>query len=432
MAALNRAVESLVTGIDLNDVTRRRAGFSVVASLLALAVFLLACAQSASAALLLPRDPARTIDLTTFSGKTFLQAVLEPNDGINAKTVADDATAVTISSTALIMADLATFNPKVANDLYFHFQNGQADFMSAAGHVAGQSLSPQQIQAAIGPFINPNGQLGAAKAAAANVILLTSGSGTVVELNADDYFYNVAYQSPNKSSGRNYAITSTRKLLDPSDTDYLIDVSNYLGTASSQQITDFYTTMFKVLTSSDTSGMTSLSSQGQVTLTDFLAIYTAEMMRHQMFNLDVTNNPYEIDVAEVTLLGAYISASGMVMDGGKLISGNVKAYSHNGSIGTHRSDFTKLAKLITAYENMKSHHKAMITSITNLTPVKTKKNTSVVKGDIFRRVLVYLDQPQFESGVTSNAAAITTAMVQLENQIKTDQAAITAYVLKHQ
>jgi hypothetical protein len=56
----------------------------------------------------------------------------------------------------------------------------------------------------------------------------------------------------------------------------------------------------------------------------------------------------------------------------------------------------------------------------------------VVKGDIFRRVLVYLDQPQFESGVTSNAAAITTAMVQLENQIKTDQAAITAYVLKHQ
>lgn len=431
MAALNRAVESVVAGNDLHDGNRRRAGFAVGASLLVFAMQM-ASPQPAAAGLLLPRDPARTIALTTFTGKTYLQAVLEPNDGINAKTAADDATAVTIASTSEIIADLGTFDPKVADDLYFQFKNGQADFESAAGHIAGQSLSPQQIQAAIAPFINASGQLSAAKTAAGNVILLTSGSGTVVELNSDDYFYNVAYQSPDKSSGRNYAITATRTLLDPSDTDYLSDINNYLGTASSPQLADFDTTLFKVLTTCDTSGLAALSSDGQVALTDFTAIYTAELMRHEMFNLDVTNNPYEIDVAEVTLLGAYVSASGMVMDGGKLVSGNIEAYSQNGSIGTHRADFTKLAKLITAYENMKSHHKAMITSLTNLTPVKTKKNKSAVKGDIFRQVLVYLDQPQFESGVTSHAAAITSAVVQLLSQIQTDQSAITAYVLKHQ
>jgi hypothetical protein len=74
----------------------------------------------------------------------------------------------------------------------------------------------------------------------------------------------------------------------------------------------------------------------------------------------------------------------------------------------------------------------MIKSLTNLTPISTKSISLAVKGDVFRRALVYLDQPQFETGVQSNAAAITAAMVQLLLQIRTDQSAITAYALKHQ
>jgi hypothetical protein len=383
--------------------------------------------------LLLPRNASQTIDLTAFTGKTYLQTTFEAGDGIDAKTAVNDSTAVTIATPAQISAALGKFDPKVAGNLYSHFNNGQTDFLSAAGKISGQSLSPQQIEAALLPhLLNVKGQVSEANAAASDVILLASGSGTVVLLNADDYFYNVAYQSPQLSSGRSYGVTATRKLLGPTDNDYLTEMGNYLKSATAQEMTNFYTAMFKILTATDTSDVSGLSAGGQAVLTDFLAIYTAESMRHDMVNLDVTKDAWEMDIAEVTLLGAYITASGMVMTGGKLVAGNLTAYYDGHSIGTHEADFTKLAKLLTSYEDAKGHHRAMVTAIDHLTPVTPAAISSAVKGDVFRRALVYLNRTEFESHVKSNAAAITGAMVQLLNQIRTDQSAITAYVLAHQ
>ena len=40
--------------------------------------------------------------------------------------------------------------------------------------------------------------------------------------------------------------------------------------------------------------------------------------------------PWEIDVAEVTLVGAYVTASGMVMDQGKLTQWNHESLAYNG------------------------------------------------------------------------------------------------------
>jgi hypothetical protein len=51
--------------------------------------------------LLLPRNAGQTIDLSAFVGKTYLQTTFEANDGINAKTAADDATPVTIATTSV-------------------------------------------------------------------------------------------------------------------------------------------------------------------------------------------------------------------------------------------------------------------------------------------------------------------------------------------
>lgn len=383
--------------------------------------------------LLLPRNASQTINLSASTGKTYLQTTFEAADGINAKSAADDATAVTIATPAQISAALGTFDPKVAANLYSHFNNGQADFLSAAGDISGQSISPQHIQAVlVSHLANVKGQVNQANAAASDVILLTSGSGTVVLLNANDYFYNVAYQSPRLSSGRSYGVTATRKLLGPTDTDYLKEMGNYLTAASAQEVTNFYTAIFKILTATDTSGVSGLSAAGQAVLTDFLAIYTAESMRHNFVSLNVTLDAWEIDIAQVTLLSAYITASGKVMTGGKLVAGNTTAYSGGHSIGTHEADFTKLAKLITSYENASGHLKAMVTAVDTLTPVTPAAMATAVKGDVFRRALVYLNRTEFESGVKSNAAAITSAMVQLLNQIRTDQSAITAYVLAHQ
>jgi hypothetical protein len=383
--------------------------------------------------LVLPRDAARTIDLSAFNGNTYLHAALHPGDGINAKTAADDAMAVTIASTSDILAAFATFDPDTANHLYSHFNNGKSDFQSAAGHITGQSLSPQQIQNAIAPFlINVRGQIRGAKVSASNVILLTSGSGTVVEINSDSYFYNVAYQSPVTSSGRSYAVSATRKLLDATDFYYLTELDNFLTSSTEQQISDFYKALFKLLTACDASGVSGLTPGGQTLLTDFLAVYTAELMRHNMVNNDVNTNPWDIDIGEVTLVSAYITASGQVMQGGKLVSGDPTAYAQGHSIGTYKADFTKLAKLITAYEYGKNHHRAMVKAVKDSTPITTKAIKSAVKGDVFRQALVFLDQPAFESQAQANAAAITAAMVTFLAQIRTDQTQITAYVLTHQ
>ena len=398
-----------------------------------LVAFEIVAAQSALAALVLPRDPSRTINLADFNGKTYLQATLETSDGINAKTMADDGTAVTIASAAQVVSDIKTYDSKVANEIFPYFTTRDAGFQAAASHLQGQNISPQQIQGMLAPFlggglIDPT-TASRVQVVGSDLILLSSGSGTVVVVSPDSYFYNVAYQSPVLKSGRTYAVAPGRLLLDPSDNYYLTETGNYLSAASPAEANNFYTAMLQLLTACDSSGLSKLNSNGQIVLTDFLSVYTAESMRHNMVNLDPSNSAWEVDLAEVTLLGAYVAVSGMVMDQGKLTAGALTAYYNGHSIGTHEADFTKLGKLITAY--VTKHHKSMITNINSLTPVKGKVSTAV-KGDVFRRVMVYLNRTENETGAQSNAAAITTAMTQLLTQIQTDQSDITKYVTAHQ
>lgn len=413
----------------------KRAGFfAKVLPCVLIAVQMAAAPSALAAGLLLPRDPARTINLADFKGKTYLQATLEAGDGINAKTAVDDSAAVTIAPASQVVADINMLDPKVANEIFPYFTDRQAGFQTAAAKLQGQNISPQQIQSALAPVPGLIAPLTASHVTVigSDLILLSSGSGTVVELNPDSYFYNVGYQSPNTKTGRSYVVAPGRKLLDPSDNDYLGETSSYLKSASSLEASNFYTAMFTLLTTCDASGVSGLSPAGQIVLTDFLGIYTAESMRHNMVGLNPTNDAWEMDAAEVTLIGTYVAASGMVMDGGKLTNGTLRAYYNGHSIGTHEADFIKLARLITAYENVKAHHKAMISSLNNLTPIKTKMISTAVKGDVFRRVLVYLNRTEFESAVQSHAVALTTAMTQLLNQIRMDQSDITKYVIAHQ
>jgi hypothetical protein len=67
-----------------------------------------------------------------------------------------------------------------------------------------------------------------------------------------------------------------------------------------------------------------------------------------------------------------------------------------------------------------------------LTPITSTSTASAVKGDVFRRVLVYLNHTEFETKFRSNADKLTTAVVQLLARIRADQADITTYVLAKQ
>jgi hypothetical protein len=388
-------------------------------------------------AVLLPRGPDRTIDLSTLAGQTYLQTMQASGTGIFDKTETDYGEAVTIANADKIAQDVSQFDSKVSGQVFGMFKNGQADFQALMANIQGKSFSPQSIRAGLQPFIShanlkPGANSTIAVDASADMALLASGSGTLVEIDGSNYFYNVGYQKPNVKSGRSYAVASGRALLDPSDRDYLTEMAAFLNPATTPDAGPFYTAILKVLTNCNASDYAILPASGQVVATDFLAIYTAELDRHVMVNLVPATHPWEIDLGEVTFLTSYGAASGMVMKSGALVPGTAVAYfgvGTNGSgIGETRTDFEKLATKITTFESDPHQHPNLVNAILTLTPIQDKKTLAAVKGDVFRRFLVYLNRPEFQSNVQSHATDLVTAMVALLKQISADNTQITQYI----
>jgi hypothetical protein len=184
-----------------------------------------------------------------------------------------------------------------------------------------------------------------------------------------------------------------RSLLDVSDKDYLTELAHYMDPGTTPDAGPMYTAILKVLTNCDASAFANLPTGGQVVATDFLTIYTAELNRHVMVNLDPKQHPWEIDLAEVTFLNSYGAPSGMVMQKGALVPGTATAYYAVGTkgsgIGETRADFVKLATRITQYEQSPNHHPELVDALVKLTPILDKKILSTVRGDVLRRSLVF-------------------------------------------
>jgi hypothetical protein len=391
-------------------------------------------------AVLLPRGADRTIDLASLAGQTFLQAMQAAGTGIADKAEADDAAAVTIASADQTVQDVNQFDSNVSHQVFGMYKNGQADFRSVMSNIQGKSFSPRTIRSGVRPFISPSNLKPGANAniavdASADMALLASGSGILVKIDSSNYFYNVGYQKPVVKSGRTYAVASGRSLLDPSDREYLTEMAAFLNPATTPDAGPFYTAVLKVLTKCDTTDVATLPAPGQVTATDFLAIYTAELDRHVMVNLVPSTHPWEIDLAEVTFLTSYGAASGMVMKNGSLVPGTAVAYFGVGAtgsgIGETRKDFIKLATRITTFENDPHHHPELVKAIMDLTPITNPQILSAVKGDVIRRYLVYLNRPEFQSNVQSHSSDFVNAMVAFLKQIKADDSQITPFVQSH-
>jgi hypothetical protein len=393
--------------------------------------------SSPAGTVLLPRGADRTIDLSSFAGQTYLQAMQASGSGIFDKTQADDGANVTIATADQIVADVNQFDSKISQQVFGMFKNGQADFQSVMSKIQGKSFSPQTIRAGIQPFISSSNRKTSASPniavdASADMALLASGSGTLVTIDPANYFYNLGYQKPDVKSGRSYAVASGRALLDPSDRDYLTEMAAYLNPVTTPDAGPFYTAILKVLTSCNTSDYATLPVAAQVTATDFLAIYTAELDRHVMVNLVPGTHPWEIDLAEVTFLTSYGAPSGMVMKSGSLVPGTAVAYFAVGTsgsgIGETRKDFVKLATQITTFESDAQHHPELVNAIVNLTPISDQKILSQIKGDVIRRYLVYLNRSEFQSNVQSHSSDLVNAMVAFLKQINADNSQITQQI----
>ncbi len=393
--------------------------------------------KSAPAGVLLPRDPSRTIDLSTMVGKTYLQAMGTSGTGIFDKTQTDYGTTVTVANADQIANDVSGFDPKISGQVFGFFKNGKTDFQAFVANVQGKSFSPANVRAGLQPFVaHANLKSGSSSAiavdASGDMVLLASGAGTLVQIDGSNYFYNESYVKPVVKSGRSYAVAPGRALLDPSDNYYLTEMGNYLKPATTADSGPFYAAILKVLTNCNGADYSTLTPAGQVVATDFMAIYTAELDRHVMVNLVPGTHPWEVDLGEVTFLTSYGAASGMVMKGGKLVAGPATSYFGVGTtgsgIGETRADFEKLAKKITTFESQSSQHPDLVNAVMTLTPITEANVLTAVKGDVFRRFLVYLSRTEFESSVQSHSGELVTAMGALLKQINTDNVAITKYI----
>jgi hypothetical protein len=396
-------------------------------SLLFFYVTLAGAPQPGPAGVLLPRTPGQTISIAASGGDTYLNAARTAG-GLFAKVETDAATPVRIASGDAIAALIDQFDPTVAKNLYGEFTNGKADFKAIVSHAQGQSLLPQQVRTTLQPFITHLSNASGATPALARVSdlsLLASYSGTLVVIDANNYFYNVAYQSPIVQSGRSYGVGQGRRLLDQSDAGYLRELDAYLKAASAGEVSGFYRDIVQLLAQSSSGGLSGLTSAGQVVTTDFLTVYTAELIRHNMVGLNVAKDPWEIDIGEITFLTDYGAAVGQVMVNGHLVPGTADVYGKK-AIGDTRLDFTKLARGITAFE--RSRHPDLIASIIQLTDIQDQALLNLVGDDVFRRVFVYLNRPEYQAKLKATSGPLIDAIVALLSQVRMDGSQITTYL----
>lgn len=376
-----------------------------------------------------PRPPERRIDLTEHIGKTFLQTLLSPVVGIDAEIDAEIYEPVTIIPGARMISLLGELQPVVATRLYRDFKDGQAGVLQAVAAVEGQTVMPGAFRESLRPVTAPlavDAELaGRANGALAGLALLLSGSGTLVLVDDANYFYNVGYQDDNVSTGRSYAASGGRLLLDPSHRDYLRILHALLK--STDEDAAFYRSVMELLTATDSRRVSTLTADGQVVFVDFVSVYTAELERHEMAGLGL-RAPWGIDYAEVTLVADYGAASGMVMEDGAFVAGTAQAYAAKSSIGNVRGEFGRLSRLITAYLRQPEHSPRLVDRLVDLTPIEDGSLAASVEGNIFRRVLTYLNIRSSAPEAQRNADEIADAMVDLLDAVRADHAAITAFI----
>lgn len=197
--------------------------------------------------------------------------------------------------------------------------------------------------------------------------MLTGGLGVKVKIDENNYNYHVLYKTwktnPHTEvmSGRSFASSPSR------------------GVA-------------------DATGWAKLSASGQLVLSDFFTVYTAEAVRHLMVDLKDGVHPWEIDLAAVTVDSALSAKTGLVVQGGAVVEGGLNewfATSPNNrpggpkrsGIGITRRDRTKLQRAIHAFEVREKDGKDLIAKMQAI--VGTKENTD----DVIQAVFEYLSSP---------------------------------------
>lgn len=238
--------------------------------------------------------------------------------------------------------------------------------------------------------------------------LIAQGAGVAVRIDDKNYIFNIGYLNGNNpkndvKSGRSYGVGPKHTQSDPSDLAYLKELESYLQTEP-ESAGDFIESLMRVLTNSDPSGWAKLSELGQTVATDFLAIYTAELDRHLMVNLNPRQHPWEIDLAAATFISLFNTSSGLMMHEGSLVKGSIQDWWAPGKVGSGigetRRDRIALQKKIAKAEK----HLKETDAIAQLAGDKTRE-------DVIQGVLEYLNSSETPETMTQGQEELLTQLM---------------------
>ena len=312
-------------------------GFTVYFSVLLVSTTLLASVQAADA----PLELSARFSLTgpgVRNGQTFFE-LMSKKGGIKDKLDQDYESSFEIADVDTLMEALDNFD-HVDRKIAPKIKGGKKGLKKLFEELAGTEAQVKGMYALVARTLKEQGLLADPSSSFNSLtigglvplIAIGSGKGVLVQLDQENYCYNYGYakgagkpRGPNdtetreqndldRKTGRSFGASVERNAYDPSDKDYLKDLSKYFNKSSDKELSRFYRTLFEILLKVDTSGLQKLSADGQLLLTDFIAVYMAELTRHLMTGL--TAYEWENALTEITLLAAY-SAS----DDGKTLYG---------------------------------------------------------------------------------------------------------------
>jgi hypothetical protein len=303
------------------------------------------------------------------------------------------------------------------------FDDGEAGLRKLIKALEGKTFTPESMVSVLRTAYRGDGNI----FALAHFIGMASGAGTLVRIDAENYFYNFGYRDGGEAddvkSGRSYGAGPGHAANDASDIFYLNELEQLLKEDDRPQ--EFYRAFLELLTAADTSGYGRLTEQQQTVATDLLAIYTAELDRHLMVNLNPSQHPWENDLAEATFVSLFNTESGMMYQDGSLTKAPLRqhwaksSFSNRSGIGITRNDRRALQQKISAY--LREYHAEEIAELESL--IGSRRD-----GDIFRGLMEFINNASTQGKIKANAQSITDTFVALLQITKTEADDIVTYV----
>lgn len=268
---------------------------------------------------------------------------------------------------------------------------------------------------------------------------MASGAGVSVNLDSDNYFFNIGYDSFDEKkvqTGRSFSASPVYAANDASDLHYLDHLEEYFRDDKEQE--KFYTTLMQTLTKSDVSGLKKLTQLGQAVTTDFIAVYTAESLRHLMVNLSPATAVWEWDLAAATMVSVFNVESGYMMKAADPTNPNVdislvkarlrdhwtmNPETKRSGIGKTKKARKMLSKAITAYELKKNP--ALVKAIADIVGSSANR-------DAIQATVEFLSNTKTPDSLGAKADKLTTAVVKFLMQVKKDSKAIAKEILANQ